>query len=183
MDELNFFDRITECGLTPNEYFTLKFLVSNQVRPSNFNLDVEARKLSKKGFLDEKRRPTNLVVEKNIFPDIKIVLPIETQSDIDSMNFFINLFPPIKIPPYYHLARQPITAVEKRFREFFNRYDYKWDIIFEATERYLLQYSKNNYLYMKNCANFVFNGESSILALECEAVINEKPVNIFSTDI
>jgi hypothetical protein len=185
--ELELYDRITEAGLSPNEYFALAFVVYGLRRPTEMILEMEKRKLQKKGFLDVNKLPTNRVREFNLFENLLSTPVPEKTKEEDEMDtkikVFIDLFPATRLPSG-QMARQGLKIVKQKFKKFFQLYAYDWEVIYQATRNYVAYYEKKEYNYMRNCAYFILKDGTSDLALECDALINmEVDRESFSTDI
>jgi hypothetical protein len=73
----------------------------------------------------------------------------------DQLKKYNEFFPNIKIPTSGKAARSNIKTVENVFRWFFENYSYSWDTIFEATGRYVEDFSKKKYHYMRTSMYFV----------------------------
>jgi len=94
----------------------------------------------------------------------------------DKVKEYLEIFPKIKLPTGKP-ARSNYTEVCDNFHWFFRTYDYTWDIILEATENYVQEYQKNNWMYMRTSKYFIRKQNSdktwsSDLAEYCEMAKN-----------
>ncbi len=96
----------------------------------------------------------------------------------DNVTRYIETFPKIKLPTGKP-ARSNFSEVCDAFDWFFRTYvdAYSWDIIHEATENYVAEYQKNNWMYMRTSKYFIRKQNSdktwsSDLAEQCEMVKN-----------
>jgi hypothetical protein len=188
MTEFELYDRITEAGLSPNEYFALAFVVYGFKKKTEFNLDVAMRQLRSKEFLDKRNIPTEKCVQYGLFRNLKLLTPKKEPEDLEfeeKVKWYIQMFPPIRLPSGM-MARQDLKLVKAKFRKFFEQYKYDWNTIFEATESYINYYAQQKYKFMRNSVYFILKDGKSDLALECDTVINSSKVsarNSFDQDI
>jgi hypothetical protein len=61
----------------------------------------------------------------------------------------LNIFPNKKLSSGKY-ARVPSKNLENAFRWFFENYEYNWETIFLATQKYIYEYESKNYEYMRN---------------------------------
>lgn len=106
----------------------------------------------------------------------------------DNVTRYIETFPKIKLPTGKP-ARSNFNEVCDAFDWFFRTYvdAYSWDIIHEATENYVDEYQKNNWMYMRTSKYFIRKQNSdktwaSDLAEYCEMAKNgvDNDVNKFN---
>ena len=86
------------------------------------------------------------------------------------------LFPNKKLPSGSY-ARVNAKNLEPAFRWFFENYSYGWEVIFNATRKYVNEYSENGYDYMSNSQYFIRKQSldktfESKLANYCEMIVN-----------
>ena len=67
---------------------------------------------------------------------------------------YVNIFPNKKLSSGKYARVNP-KNLESTFRWFFETYDYDWDTIISATERYVDEYSLKNYEFMRTAQYFV----------------------------
>jgi len=68
---------------------------------------------------------------------------------------------PAKKLPSGKPARTNVRTLTNNFKWFFENYDYSWDEIFKATNKYIDQYELTDYLYMKTSQYFIAKSDSS----------------------
>jgi hypothetical protein len=64
------------------------------------------------------------------------------------------LFPKKKLPSG-KLARNNVKTLTDNFKWFFSTYDYTWEEIIKATERYIKEYREKDWQYMKTSQYFI----------------------------
>lgn len=67
---------------------------------------------------------------------------------------FIEIFPTQKLPSGKY-ARGNKKNVETNLIWFFTEFDYDWDTIMKATEKYVVEYHRKNYEYMRTAMYFI----------------------------
>jgi hypothetical protein len=159
MQEL--FSKILQQGLTPNAVYVL-YCIKEKVKCSDsVNFSLEVVKLKSGNYLTE-----NLELSGN---SLKFIQEIEgyfkkskkkTSKTLMGDEFLENIktynecFPATKLPSGVY-ARVNVKSLENAFRWFFEEFDYSWDIVIQATEKYVEEYSINRYNYMRNSQYFV----------------------------
>jgi hypothetical protein len=78
----------------------------------------------------------------------------------------------IKSGGYYVRSGKP--SCEKKLQKFMNSYEYNKDVIMDATKRYIDRMKIGGYSFMKLAPYFIEKDGVSILAGECEEIINSK---------
>ena len=102
----------------------------------------------------------------------------KTSKDLMGYNFmqnieaYVNIFPNKKLSSGKY-ARVPAKNLENAFRWFFETYNYDWETIFLATQKYVHEYESKNYDYMRTAQYFlrkqnVDKSWDSDLATYCE---------------
>lgn len=102
----------------------------------------------------------------------------KTSTDLLGHNFmqnieaYVHIFPNKKLSSGKY-ARVPAKNLESGFRWFFETYDYNWETIFQATQKYVGEYESKNYEYMRTAQYFlrkqnVDKSWDSDLATYCE---------------
>lgn len=173
---IDFHNRITEAGLTPNGYFTVLFHLLGIKTKTLIETTVEFRRLKKAGFLTEHLAPTQLLMDTGLFNDLEFTI----EEDKDQREFegkigmFLAKFP-AKLPDGRYV-RCSVKTAKPQFVEFFKNYKYDWDTIYQAVENYIEGFSRKDYMYMRNAANFIWKNGDSQLALECEELETKKEV-------
>ena len=108
----------------------------------------------------------------------------KTSTDLMGSSFlqkiqeYVEIFPNRKLNSGKYARVNP-KNLEASFRWFFENYDYDWDLIIKATEKYVDEYSIRNYEYMRNSQYFIRRQAmdksfDSDLATYCE-IINTNP--------
>jgi hypothetical protein len=111
------------------------------------------------------------------FKPLKQLKTIELLGDNYKENIekFLDIFPKGKLPNGKY-ARGNKQSIENNFMWFFQEYDYDWDTILSATEKYVDEYHKDNYKFMRTAMYFikkVIDGTSqSELATYCQAYLD-----------
>ena len=155
------FLKIINAGLTPNAFYIL-YCVYTKVKPDkSVNAALEIARLKASNFLSE-----DLELSEN---SLKFIQEIEgyfkkskkkTSKTLMGEEFLENIktynecFPATKIPSGVY-ARVNIKSLENAFRWFFQEFDYSWEVVIQATEKYVEEYAINRYNYMRNSQYFV----------------------------
>lgn len=87
------------------------------------------------------------------------------------------IFPP-KVRSGGGLVRSSLKDTTDKLKKFLKKYNYPYDVILQATANYVHEKEANNYEYMKQLAYFIEKDGVSLLAAECENVINRKEIDI-----
>lgn len=170
--EKDFLNEIISRSITPNEFYLIQCLFSNE-EPKVINKSLELRKLQSKNYVNDKGE---LTVKANELKHLLTgAIPIATGKIEDTIAEYISLFPKIKLPSNKY-ARSHRTNIESAFSWFFKNYDYTWETILKATQYYVREYEEKNYLYMMTSQYFVCktkNGtKESELANYCEMYLD-----------
>ena len=179
MQEL--FSKILQQGLTPNAVYVL-YCIKEKVKCSDsVNFSLEVLKLKSGNYLTE-----NLELSGNT---LKFIQEIEgyfkkskkkTSKTLMGDEFLENIktynecFPATKLPSGVY-ARVNVKSLENAFRWFFQEFDYSWDVVIQATEKYVEEYSINRYNYMRNSQYFIRKQNTdktwdSTLATYCDMI-------------
>ena len=67
---------------------------------------------------------------------------------------YVSMFPNKKLPSGKYARVNP-KNLENSFRWFFENFDYSWELIFKATEKYVKDYELNNFDYMRTSQYFI----------------------------
>lgn len=176
------FSMITSNNLTPNQYYLLQCFY-DAYTPTEINIDAELKELVNKGYVSivgnigavtNKGKALVNKIEK-LF-DAPVVAEVLDDDYEKNMQEYINIFPAIKLPTGKY-ARTNIKNLKDPFKWFFKNFDYSWDVILDATERYVNEYEADGYKYMRTCQYFIRKqgtdkSYSSDLANYCEIIIN-----------
>ena len=183
--QMEMFNEMTTAGLTPNQYYLL-CCMRDSVTPLRMNMHLELRNLKQNGWVkdDNKLSPEAIALIDQIEKLFRIQKR-KTSSQLMTKEFKENIakykemFPNIKLPSG-KAARAANGNLEKNFRWFFENYDFKWPIIFQATVKYINEHQDNNWKFMRTSQYFIRKDNLSDLADYCEMVISggdeeEKP--------
>lgn len=161
MQEL--FRKLEHVGLTPNALYVL-YCIHQKVLPKGFvHASLELRKLQLDGWVNENSELTEksiiFVSElENTFkkPSKKVKSPKELMGEnyLDKIQEYNEIFPKGKLNSG-KLARVNVKTLENSFKWFFENYEYSWETIIKATRRYVEEYSRNNYEYMRTSQYFI----------------------------
>lgn len=175
------FNKLMKAGLTPNAFYVLYCIYNKIVPDKSVNASLEVTKLKSGNYLTE-----NLELSGNT---LKFIQEIEgyfkkskkkTSKTLMGDEFLENIktynecFPATKLPSGVY-ARVNVKSLENAFRWFFEEFDYSWDIVIQATEKYVEEYSINRYNYMRNSQYFIRKQNTdktwdSTLATYCDMI-------------
>jgi hypothetical protein len=173
------FLKMSEAGLTPNMFYVLHCIHSNIVPDKSVNSSLEITRLISGNYLTK-----DLELSSN---SLKFMIEIEGyfkrskkktskvlmgDGFMQNIEAYVALFPNKKLSSGKY-ARVPAKNLENAFRWFFETYDYDWETIFAATQKYVLEYESKNYEYMRTAQYFlrkqsVDKSWDSDLATYCE---------------
>ncbi len=149
-------EKIKNSGLSPNQFFLLYAMTKGITAAVSTESDIKV--LEDGGFIK------NGDVINDIFTD-----PEGPGFHMRCVNY-VRYFPPIVLPSGIH-ARGKMTPVKVKLKAFIKAYPYDWDLIYTATEKYVVRQAHDGYRFMQTASSFIFdkNGDST-LALECDTV-------------
>lgn len=169
------FNNLKNKDISPNGIYLLSSILNSTVANELININLELRKLESYGYLDNEKKLTEKSEELlNITP--------KGMTYLTFLNTYRELFPKGKIFGYY--KRDSLPDLRDRFNKFLKRYDYSYDLMLQATERYIKEELNNsNWQYLKSSA-FVIEkkGEPSLLAKLCEEFYNTESNIVDFTD-
>lgn len=179
-----------EFNLTPNQLYLLWCLYSKE-KPEQINVHTELRKINSENLVlpDGTLTPIGLdIVSKIISPEKTPKKPTVVTDDY--IDRYVSLFPKGKLPSGKQ-ARADKKNLKNNFTWFFKNYNYTWEIVIKATELYVDEYERKNYLYMKTSQYFISKmnpdrSRDSELANYCSMIINndyEDSSNFFSDKV
>ena len=178
------FLKIINAGLTPNTFYVL-YCMHHKIKPDkSVNASLEITKLKSGNYLTE-----SLELSGN---SLKFIQEIEgyfkkskkkTSKTLMGDDFLENIktynecFPATKLPSGVY-ARVNVKSLENAFRWFFEEFDYSWDVVIQATEKYVEEYSINRYNYMRNSQYFIRKQNTdktwdSTLATYCDMITQD----------
>ena len=155
------FNKLIENSLTPNSFYVLYCIKENLIPHNSINKELECKRLQMNQWLSESFELT----DKSIIFIIEIdgyfkKSKKKTSKDLMGYNFmqnieaYVNIFPNKKLSSGKY-ARVPAKNLENAFRWFFDTYNYNWETIFQATQKYVLEYESKNYDYMRTAQYFL----------------------------
>jgi hypothetical protein len=149
---------IVKDGLTPNQLYLLTCM-KESIQPTLINVGLELRLLNDSEYVSNENIPK--ITQKGI--DIlnkyelstKLVKKDTSQEYLDNIKKYLEIWPKGKLPSGKQ-ARTAVGNLEECFSWFIKRYpDYSWETILKATEHYVDEYERKNYLYMKSSQYFI----------------------------
>ena len=155
------FTRLIQEDLTPNTYYVLH-CIREKIVPHKFvNKELECKRLQSNLWLTENLQLTSksLIFMEEINGYFKRTKK-KTSQDLMGKDFianiegYVEIFPNIKLSSGKY-ARVNAKNLEAPFKWFFETYDYDWETILKATERYVDEYSIRRYEYMRTAQYFV----------------------------
>jgi len=177
------FLKILKEGLTPNSYYVLQCIKEKIIPSKTINAELECKRLQSEAWLTDDLELT----DKSIIFTTEIEgyfkkSKKKTSKDLMGHNFmqnieaYVNIFPNKKLSSGKY-ARVPAKNLENAFRWFFDTYDYSWETIFEATQKYVNDYESKNFEFMRTAQYFLRKQSldkswDSDLATECEFLKN-----------
>jgi hypothetical protein len=155
------FTRLIQEDLTPNTYYVLH-CIREKIVPHKFvNKELECKRLQSNLWLTENLQLTSksLIFMEEINGYFKRTKK-KTSQDLMGKDFianiegYVEIFPNIKLSSGKY-ARVNAKNLEAPFKWFFETYDYDWETILKATERYVDEYSIRRYEYMRTAQYFI----------------------------
>lgn len=175
------FTRLIQEGLTPNTYYVLH-CIKEKIVPNKFvNKELECKRLQTDQWLTENLELTSksLIFMEEINGYFKRTKK-KTSQDLMGQDFVRNIEKYVEIFPNKKLssgkyARVNAKNLEAPFRWFFENYDYDWEEIIKATERYVDEFSIRRYEFMRTAQYFIRKQNidksfESDLATYCEII-------------
>ena len=155
------FNKLKEMNITPNTYYVLH-CIKEKIIPATFvNKELECKRLQNDNWLTEDLQLTtkSLIFIEEIESSFKKTKK-KTTTDLMGQDFtsklqeYVEIFPNRKLPSGKY-ARVNIKNLEVAFKWFFENYNYDWNTIIQATEKYVDEYSVRNYSYMMTSQYFI----------------------------
>jgi hypothetical protein len=175
------FTRLIQEGLTPNTYYVLHCIREKLVPHKFVNKELECKRLQTDQWLTESLELTSksLIFMEEINGYFRKTKK-KTSQDLMGQDFVRNIEKYVEIFPNKKLssgkyARVNAKNLEAPFRWFFENYDYSWEEINKATERYVDEFSIRRYEFMRTAQYFVRKQNidksfESDLATYCEII-------------
>jgi len=181
------FNLLIKENLTPNSFYILYCIKENIVPSKIVSKELECKRLSNQEWIDDNLELTTKSIifmtkidayfKKSKKKTSKILMGDNFMQNIDA---YVKLFPNKKLSSGKY-ARVPAKSLENAFRWFFENYEYDWQTIFSATQKYIGEYETKNYDYMRTSRYFIRKQNvdkswDSDLAVYCE-YLNDAPEN------
>lgn len=189
------FNKLIKNNLAPNSFYVL-YCIKNKLKPKDFiNVKLEVQRLKDGGWLTEDLKITDksfIFVQEvdSFFKKSKK----KTSSDLMGSDFmenietYNNIFPKTKLGSGKYARVNTKTLIDT-FRWFFDNYNYSWEIIHKATQRYVTEFSLNGFMYMRTAQYFIRKQNidksfDSDLATYCDIVsTDEEDFNYFKENV
>ena len=175
------FNKLLRTGLSPNAFYVL-YCIHNKIIPSNLiNSSIEVTKLKAGNYITEDLQlsgnSTIFIQEiESYFKKSKKKTSKNLMGDefLDNIKTYNECFPASKLPSGVY-ARVNVKSLENAFRWFFETFDYSWETVIQATEKYVEEYAINRYNYMRNSQYFIRKQSTdktwdSTLATYCDMI-------------
>jgi hypothetical protein len=181
MEEI--FDKLIKASLTPNAFYVLYCSVERRVPHTFVSHGLEIRRLQSDDWLDENldltQKSITFIQEiDNFFKKSKKKTSTVLMGDsfLEMIQEYVEIFPNKRLSSGKP-ARVNVKTLENSFRWFFDNYSYSWDIILEATTKYVDDYEMKNYEFMRTSQYFVRKQNTdktwdSDLATYCDMILN-----------
>jgi hypothetical protein len=181
MDDV--FNKLIKAGLTPNAFYVLYCSKHKRVPNAFVSYGLESRKLQVEKWLDQDlqltQKSVNFIQEIDAFfkkSKKKTSQILMGESFLDLIQEYVEIFPNKRLASGKP-ARVNVKTLENSFRWFFDTYQYDWDIILEATRKYVYDFELKNYEFMRTSQYFVRKQNTdkswdSDLATYCDMIIN-----------
>lgn len=178
------FDKLIKNELTPNSFYVLH-CIKEKIVPNKFvNKSLEVKRLQQNNWLKDNLDLTSKSLifmeeiggyfKKSKKKSAKAIMGDDFSICIKSYN---QIFPSKKLGSGKY-ARVNAKNLEPGFRWFFENFDYSWETIYKATNKYVKDYELQNYNYMRTSQYFIRKQNvdktwESDLANYCEMVSAE----------
>lgn len=181
MEEI--FDKLIKAGLTPNAFYVLYCSKEKRVPNSFVSHALEVKRLQSDNWLSESLQLTQksltFIQEIDAFfkkSKKKTSSVLMGESFLDLIQEYVEIFPNKRLSSGKP-ARVNVKTLENSFRWFFDTYSYSWDIILQATNKYVNDYEMKNYEFMRTSQYFVRKQNTdktwdSDLATYCDMILN-----------
>lgn len=191
---MEMFNKISEVGLTPNQFYLL-LCISENITSQNINLHQELRSLISDDWINENDKIKSLTPKAvSILAKVdgyfkvhkkKTSIQLLGKEHVDNLTLYVEMFPKMKGGSGSYL-RSNIKDLETNFRWFFENYSYEWPIIIEATRRYVNEHLQNDFKYIRTSKYFIRKQDSSKLVTSdladmCERVLGGEDEEVIVT--
>jgi len=155
------FSRLIQEKITPNAYYVLYCIKENIVPKSFINKELECMRLQTDDWLTQDLQLTSksIIFMEEIGGFFKRTTK-KLSNDLMGADFvqkiqdYIEIFPNRKLSSGKYARTNP-KNLESAFKWFFSVYDYSWEVILEATEKYVKDYEMRNFEYMRTSQYFI----------------------------
>ena len=160
LKQKTFFDKIKQKGLTVKDYYILvrlhdkpqlsdvgmQMIIINPALKPYINSDASLKESTIKWIksLDQLFKPIKTIAKVQL---------LGTDAE-DNIEKFLEIFPTYVLPNGKY-ARGNKKNIQENFVWFFQEYNYDWNVILKATETYVQEYHRKNYLYMRTAMYFI----------------------------
>ncbi len=177
------FNRLIQEGITPNNFYILTCL-KNKIVPHKFvSKELAYSVLKANDWLSEDLQLTSksIIFMEEISGYFKKVKK-KVNSDlmgtdyVNNIKIYVELFPDKKLSSGRYARVNP-KNLDGAFKWFFETYDYTWETILQATEKYVSEYEMKRFEYMRTSQYFLRKQNldksfESELANYCDLVIS-----------
>jgi hypothetical protein len=173
------FKKLADMGITPNAFYILDCVKEGIVPNTYVKASLEVTRLIRDNWLTQDLELTDKSVIFTTEIDgyfkrskKKTSIDLLGHNFMQNIEAYVHIFPNKKLSSGKY-ARVPAKNLESGFRWFFETYDYDWETIFQATQKYVGEYESKNYEYMRTAQYFlrkqnVDKSWDSDLATYCE---------------
>lgn len=180
------FDIISSKGLNPNQYYLLTCMADN-IQTKKINIALELQTLVYNEYVIVTKDDKLILTDKakKLIKQIENLFVAEAKNAAgnklgdkyeENIQTYNEMFPSLKLPTGKY-ARTNVNNLKNAFKWFFDNFDYDWETIMLATERYIYEYEINGYKFMRTSQYFIRKQDtdksySSDLANYCELVLS-----------
>ena len=160
-----FYDYLASQGLTPNGFYVIHATKNGYYHDKYVNIRTEQHRLSLTGFLDEDGDNYTLTskaldviknAEKLMIEVSKKIKKVPYGAWSDEITQFNNLFPKGKREDSTIAYRTNPKELHERFNWFFETYpEYNWEMVINATKKYVEVVSSNDVKYLQTSKYFI----------------------------
>lgn len=183
---MQMFTILNSKGITPNQFYLL-CCMKESIQAEGINVHTELRGLIDKNMIN----PDVLLLPEAhaLIAQLESFFSVHKQKTTrqllgadfkEKIQQYREHWPKKRVPQGYYVTNT-LENLEGAFRWFFKNYDYSWDIILQATLRYLDEKQRDNWNYTMKSQFFIRKQQqdkswSSELANYCELIISgEEP--------
>ena len=193
------FDIISSKDLSPNQYYLLACMHDN-IQTKKINIALELQALVYNEYVIVTKDDKLIITDKakKLIKQIEGLFVAEAKNAAakklgdsyeENIKAYNEMFPSGKLPTGKY-ARTNLSNLKNAFKWFFDNFDYDWETIMLATERYIYEYEVQGYKYMRTSQYFIRKQDtdktwSSDLASYCDIVLggDEEDVPHYSVKV